>query len=856
MNSKKINNFLMRSIVFLILVCVVVFMGLTFFMEFRTKDSVEAINKVYMSEINVQLQQKFTSIIDLRLSQVEGVVRRTLPQNVEYGEEMLDELKTSAEVRNFIYLGFYTEDGRLEKISGEDVESVEINDKAALLSRDGYIIEQGVGEYGEKVLLLGIEAEYPMANGRKSTGLVAGIEMEELNDALFLYNEDAIVYTHIIDSEGRFVIRNSDAFRESYFDRIREEFGGDQEKNADEYIRELKEAMRTGRDYFMTLNINGEKEQRQVYCSSLAENTRWYLITVMPRDVMNDLVTRLDKMRFVSMFVSLGIIIVVMLFIFVRYLQMSRGQVLALEKARKEAVEANQAKSQFLSSMSHDIRTPMNAIVGMTEIALKNIQESDRVEDCLKKVKLSSKHLLGLINDVLDMSKIESGKMNLNINQVSLRETMDDIVNIIQPQIKEKSQFFDIFIRDIKTEDVLCDSTRLNQVLLNILSNAVKYTAEGGTIHVHLYQEDSPCGNDYIRTHFTVKDNGIGMSEEFQTKIFDTFTREDTERTSKIMGTGLGMAITKRIVDLMKGTIELQSTLNQGSEFHVILDFKKADVREEEMKLPPWNILVVDDNEMLCESAAYNLNELGTHTEWTVDSRKAVSMIKERHERQDDYHFVLIDWKMPDMDGLETIREIRKARGKEIPIFLISAYDWSDIEEEVNEADIEGFISKPLFKSTLYACLNKYVQADGDGSGLRKETNKEEEIDFTGKRILLAEDIEINWEIANEILSSVGMELEHAENGKICVEMFEQSEIGYYDAILMDIRMPVMNGYDATEAIRALDRADKDLPIIAMTADAFSDDVQHSLRVGMNAHIAKPLDVKELMRVLRNHLEK
>jgi len=825
-------------------------------MELKTKDSVEAINKVYMSEINIQLQQKFTSIIDLRLSQVEGVVRRVMPQDVEYSDEMLDDLKTSAEVRNFVYLGFFTEDGRLEKIFGEDVESSGINDKAAVLHREGHIIEQGVGENGEKILLLGVEADYPMSNGGRSIALVAGIEMEELNNALFLYNEHAIVYTHIIDSEGKYIIRNSDAYRESYFDRIREEFGDNKDKNADEYIEELKDAMKTGREYYMTLNVKGGQEQRQVYCSALTENTRWYLITVMPRDVMNDMVTRLDKMRIISMLVSLGIIIAVMLAIFLRYFQLSRGQMLAIEKARQEAVEANQAKSQFLSSMSHDIRTPMNAIVGMTEIALKNIQESERVEDCLKKVKLSSKHLLGLINDILDMSKIESGKMTLNINQVSLRETMDDIVNIIQPRIKEKSQFFDIFIRDIKAEDVYCDSTRLNQILLNILSNAVKYTLDGGTIHVYLYQEDSPRGNDYIRTHFTVKDNGIGMTEEFQKKIFDTFTREDTERTSKIMGTGLGMAITKRIVDLMEGTIELQSAVNQGSEFHVILDFKKADVKEEKMKLPPWNILVVDDNEMLCESAAYNLNKLGTHTEWTADSKKAVAMVKERHARNDDYRFVLIDWKMPNMDGLETIREIRKITGKEIPFFLISAYDWSDIEEEINAADIEGFISKPLFKSTLYFCLNKYMETDEDDINVQRDMSREEEIDFTGKRILLAEDVEINWEIANEILSSVGMELEHAENGKICVEMFEQSEIGYYDAILMDIRMPVMNGYDATEAIRALDRADKDIPIIAMTADAFSEDVQHSLRVGMNAHIAKPLDVKELMRVLRNYLEK
>ena len=341
------------------------------------------------------------------------------------------------------------------------------------------------------------------------------------------------------------------------------------------------------------------------------------------------------------------------------------------------------------------------------------------------------------------------------------------------------------------------------------------------------------------------------MSEEFQKKIFDTFSREEeNEKVQRITGTGLGMSITKSIIDLMGGTIELRSEQGKGTQFHVILDFKKADIGENDMRLPEWNVLVVDDNEMLCLSAAANLEALGVHADWTLDGMKAVEMIAEHHKQNNDYHFVLIDWKMPNMDGIETIQEIHARVGKDIPIFLISAYDQGELEDMAFENEIEGFISKPLFKSTLFARLRQYV--DGLENGIDGEN---EQIDFQGKRVLLAEDIEINWEIANEILSAAGLVLEWAENGQICVDRFAASEPGYYNAILMDVRMPVMNGYDATKTIRKMDRPDKDLPIIAMTADAFSDDAQRCFECGMDAHLTKPLDIRECMRTLQNYLK-
>lgn len=847
--GKKIKNFLKRSFIAMIVICIVVFVWMTLYMSEKTEESIVDVSNIYLSEMNLQLQQKFSSIIALRINQVEGITVLTPPDTSVYGERMLEELRTSVKVRGFSYLGFYTEDGELETIYGKDVEISNNDDVVNSLHHDGNIIARGVNENGDKVLLLGKQAAYPMQDGTRSNALVAGISMEYLNQALYLYSDDAMVYSHLIDSDGTFIIKNGDAYRDSYYERIREEFDELHGKDADRYIAELSEAISKGEDYSTLISVNGE--ERHIYCSPISENSSWYLITVMPNGVLNNCIAELDNVRIGIMIGSSLILLLAMSVVFLMYYRLSRAQMKELDKAKQEADRANQAKSEFLSSMSHDIRTPMNAIIGMTEIALKNINDRMRVEDCLTKVKLSSKHLLGLINDVLDMSKIESGKITLNASPMSLKEMMNDIVNIIQPQVKARKQYFDIFIQGILSENVCCDSVRLNQVLLNLLSNAVKFTPEHGRIDIHLYQEPSPRGDEYVRTHFLVEDTGIGMSEEFQEKIFDTFERENTEQVQNITGTGLGMSITKCIVDLMEGTIQVESEKGKGSKFHVILDLKKAEADQEEMKLPEWNVLVVDDNEQLCVSAASNLEELGVHADWTISGSEAVQMVEERHKKNDDYHFVLIDWMMPHMDGIETIREIRRQVGEEIPVFLISAYDWCDIEEDARAAGIEGFISKPLFKSTLYACLKQYV--DEDNSDLQQKENSQ--FDFSGKRILVAEDIDLNWEITEEILSEAGLKPDRAINGQVCVEMFEKSEIGYYNAILMDIRMPVMNGYEATKAIRALNRPDKELPIIAMTADAFSDDAKQCFDSGMNAHLAKPIDIKECMRTLEKYIK-
>ena len=844
---KKTKRFLLVSMSCLVLLCVLIFIWLSSAMTGKSEEAINEVGKIYMSEMSMQLQQKFDAITMSWISQVEGIIRRTPPEENQYGQKMLDELALGASVRGFEYLGLYTFDGECEDIYGGPVSFYSEEEFQSTIEEEKKIIS-GYDAEGEKLLFLTIDAEYPMKGGKDSDMLVAGLPMSQLEAALVLYEERSMVYTHIVRKDGGFVVRSGEAFRDNYFDRLLETISSESEKSPEEYIDEIQTAMEENGEY--SALVISDDTHRHIYCAPLS-NSDWYLVSVMPYGVLDDAIMHLSDERQKKMLTAGSIILAALLLIFIFYYRMSQQQLVELDKAEKAATSANKAKSEFLSSMSHDIRTPMNGIVGMTAIAIANIQDTARVQDCLKKISLSSRHLLGLINDVLDMSKIESGKLSLNIDILSLRDVMENIVNIIQPQIKERRQHFDIFIENIESEEVCCDGVRLNQVLVNLLSNAIKFTPEEGTINIYLYQEASPAGDSYVRCHFRVKDNGIGMSQEFQRKIFETFSREDS-KVQKIEGTGLGMAITKFIVGMMGGTIEVESEQGKGSEFHVTIDLERATIQDADIVLPPWRLLVVDNNEDLCRSAASVLKGIGVQAEWVLNGREALQKIEENHRKNADYEIILLDWKMPDMNGLETTRGIRKIVGDDLPILIISAYDWSDIEEEARAAGAQGFISKPLFKSNLYLGLSRYVEGMLEDD--EQETNAEKELDFGGLRILLAEDNDLNWEIAEDILTDVGFEVEWAENGQICVDKFKQSELGYYDAVLMDIRMPVMNGYDAAKAIRALDRPDARLPIIAMTADAFSEDIQRCLECGMNEHVAKPIDIEKLMKLLKRYL--
>ncbi|MCI8550684.1 MAG: response regulator [Lachnospiraceae bacterium] len=520
-----------------------------------------------------------------------------------------------------------------------------------------------------------------------------------------------------------------------------------------------------------------------------------------------------------------------------------------LESALMQANRANRAKSTFLSNMSHDIRTPMNAIVGFTALALTHIERQERVKEYLKKIMTSGNHLLSLINDVLDMSRIESGKMHLEEKPCRLPDILHGLRNIVQADIHAKQLEFYIDTVDVFDEDIYCDKLRLNQVLLNLLSNAIKYTGAGGIITLRITEKaGAPAG--YANYEFYIRDTGIGMSEEFVAHVFEPFEREKNTTISGIQGTGLGMAITKNIVDMMNGSIAVKSEEGAGTEFVVSFTFRLDSDAKEPQDIPELKdcrALVVDDDFNTCDSVSYMLGQIGMRAEWTLSGKEAVLRTRQAVMRGDEYSVYIVDWFLPDMNGIEVTRRIRQETEEKVPVIVLTAYDWSEIEEEAKEAGVTAFCSKPLFLSELRNCLSSIV-----GTGQASENNNPKELvkAQTG-RILLAEDNKLNQEIAMEILKDAGFSVDVAENGEIAVDMVKSSEPGYYQLVLMDVQMPVMNGHEAAREIRKLeDQRLSSVPILAMTANAFEEDRQAALECGMNGHIAKPIDVEKLLETL------
>ncbi len=519
-----------------------------------------------------------------------------------------------------------------------------------------------------------------------------------------------------------------------------------------------------------------------------------------------------------------------------------------LSEALAMAQSANRAKTTFLNNMSHDIRTPMNAIIGYTALAASHIDNQEQVRNYLTKIGQSSNHLLSLINDVLDMSRIESGRMSLNEQPESLAEILLSLKNIIQADVHAKQLELFIDTEDISDENIYCDKLRLNQVLLNILSNAIKYTRPGGRISFCISERES--SREGCATYeFRIKDNGIGMSADFVKTIFDPFTREQTSTVSGIQGTGLGMTITKNIVDMMGGTITVESTEQVGTQFVVTLEFRLQEKQEEIKRigsLEGIRGLVVDDDMSVCRNVSRMLINIGMRPEWCTFGREAVARTEDAVAMDDKFGVYIIDWLMPDMNGIETTRRIRKIVGEDAPIIILSAYDWSDIEAEAREAGVTGFISKPMFPSNL---RNLLLQCCGEPVSAGEQA--QEPFDFTGSRVLLVEDNELNREIATVLLEEAGILVETAENGQEACEILRKAQPGYFTLVLMDVQMPVMDGYEATRQIRHFEQEElAKIPVIAMTANAFAEDRQKAEEAGMDGYIAKPVDIGALFEML------
>ena len=662
--------------------------------------------------------------------------------------------------------------------------------------------------------------------------LLRVLKTEELSKKwVFKQEEFQNAQIAIINAKGEYIIKGHSYRNSDFFEFYRRNNKIDPAE-ADAFFNKIISS-----PYGSFMMQNSQHEKCILAFTPFTATGGWTLLSLMPVSYLH-----VNTENWLLIGVTVTGLLVLFIFDLIVMLRFNKQ----LQVTAKEAKSASKAKTDFLSTMSHDIRTPMNAIIGLTTITEKNLDDKKSVSENLHKITLASNHLLTLINDILDISKVESGKLNLCPQAFSIVETVENLMNLSQPMIKEKNIDFSFHTSNIEKEYLYADQLRLNQIYINILSNAIKYTEPNGKVCVDLKQEVSEK-EGCVKVTYIVSDTGIGMTPEFMANMYQAFSRQTDSRVNSIQGTGLGLAITKQMVDLMQGTIECQSEPGKGTTFTVILDIPVAEHQKAEMKLKAMDVLIVDDDEILLQTAVDTLESLGLRVEQASSGLDAIGMIKNRQERSKNYDIVILDLKMPDIDGIETIRRIREEIKTNIPILLISAYSWSDVEEEAKKVGVNGFLSKPLFRSTLYNKINEIL---GNEEEIIESEN--EYADLAGTHILVTEDNDINWEIISTLLSMYNITTERAENGRVALEKMKEAEKDKYALIFMDIQMPEMNGLDATRAIRKLDDpwASK-IPIIAMTADAFSENVAECLSAGMNGHIAKPIDIKLVLKEIR-----
>ena len=633
----------------------------------------------------------------------------------------------------------------------------------------------------------------------------------------------------IIDRDGNYIIKGK-SFKNSNFFEFYKSYNQINKEDLDNLENQIHE---TG----MFTMLNSKTEDCLIVHVPVNTSFDWTLLTYIP---MTDITKNdIDWLLIFVVSISLVILLIFDLMVIMRF---NRN----LSAVAQAAESANKAKTDFLSTMSHDIRTPMNAIIGLTTIAEKNVNDSQSVSDNLHKIKLASNHLLTLINDILDISKVERGNITLSPVTFSIVDSAENLVNISQPTVRQKNIDFRFRSRNIKNEYLYADQLRINQIFINILSNALKYTPANKQVYVDLTEYP---GNKkgFVKLEYKVSDTGMGMSKDFMEVMYEPFIRQTDSRINTIQGTGLGLAITKKMVDMMGGTIECQSEEGVGTTFTITLEVEISSKDQIEQKLPPLEVLIIDDDEVLLETAFDTLTALGTNPEIAESGDAALTKLVAKKEAGKSYDVIILDWKMPGVDGVELTKKIREIAGNDISILLVSAYDWTQIEEDAKNAGIDGFISKPLFRSSLFRKISEVL-------GLEEKAASQEENndDLKDMSVLVAEDVDMNWEIISTLLEMYGIKSKRAVNGKVAVEMLTNIQPAEYDVVFMDIQMPVMNGLDATRQIRKLENPyAAGIPIIAMTADAFSENVAECLEAGMNSHIAKPIDINNVIKELK-----
>ncbi len=853
----KISNFI-TTIVTLIIIFIVLFI---FSLIYRTIANRIISNSLgNMNELSRHDEKNIRSSLEYRFREIEGLANVVRLLKYDDIDDVLEYLDIKVETLNGLDAVLVADDGTKLNSLFEVTEDKELLDYANS-QEDRFLTTKNIEdpETGEtkNVLLLGIRIEPFTVENKNFVYAACYYDTNSLRDDLRIKSFNNTGYSSVIDFDGNYIVSekqdNNIYERDNFFNIIEKA-----DIHGDLTVDQIREKMKNNESF--NIEYYFENEERLMTFTPMNGNIDWYFVMVLPRAVLEAQSVSFFR---IILILTLGILLITIVLLFVVLRNKSQKKLIKVEMKHRDelqealvlAEQANIAKTTFLNNMSHDIRTPMNAIIGFTNLAMTHMDSQERVKDYLEKINQSSNHLLSLINDVLDMSRIESGKVSIEEKEENIADILHGIRNIIQADIHAKQLEFFINTVNVVDEDIYCDKLRLNQVLLNLLSNALKFTPPGGTISL-VITEKSVNKKGVATYEFRVKDTGIGIGKEFLNIIFEPFARERNSTVSGIQGTGLGMAITKNIVDMMNGKIEVQSEVGKGTEFIVTLNLRlqKASKKIVEVEsLKGIRALVVDDDLDACKSVSHMLRQMGMKSEWTMYGKEAVARTEEAMQIGDKYEIYIIDWLMPDMNGIETTRRIRNLVGEDAPIIILSAYDWSEIEKEAKEAGVTDFVGKPLFLSDLERSLKR---AYGKTKDEEISTDLVMQEDFKGKRILLVEDNMMNREISTEYLQDFGFLVENAENGKEACEILEKSKPGYFDLVLMDIQMPIMNGYEATRKIRKFENKElANIPILAMTANAFEEDKKAAQEAGMNGHLSKPVDIPELIKMLKEVLK-